>query len=686
MSRHAGFAAAATITEDAANAVIASYSRDALGLFFFPLPATVDIGSRTVTFGGVARMLPPVLELRANPDDLVRVHFAFESTLSASVEEQPWTLRRRVRLSGSADLGVISAVQGDRIALGIDTGEATFQPLAVDVLQGPPLPPPAQTALRSEALAAAATAFVRGLPPITISPPLLSSRLNFTQPLELPHLMDSDWFSIDLSASRIVVRTLEKALTVAVDFAGFTAGNEQELVDLTTVEGTGRVYTAPITSNFDPAVGPVLTTGQIEPKGGSVAVALNMGFVAAVVSQEVSWQVRDTPIVPRPPGEVALMSIDLRWSLFHKPLRGWEDALALEFQVLVKEGPWFGVDGAVYIQAYRPVAYEGLPVSEAWTLHVAKVDLDLPAWLPAALVGATVYLAAFVPVISPILGVALAGLLDGVVPSLLASVEGTAQQQLSQATGAAAFPEDWEAPLPGLSEPLWAGGIRYVSVAPDSIDVALDWWPRGDFEADPIGTITPRTWDVTDRAPIPLRLKLRSDFEAIAPDLMVSWTVRRADTNEVVASGNRTYDDPSGNGIAIPHHSAELYHVDTFVVRCRATLTLENQVGDVWSGQATVTMTDYLDRHRKYVQWGPHEVWFQHNGWQRRNRTSRIHRTAVSARCRSLPLLRPEVVYRYTDALPFPWTDLNQHRLPLCEYCFFGGPDKEEPLPEEDWF
>ena len=41
---------------------------------------------------------------------------------------------------------------------------------------------------------------------------------------------------------------------------------------------------------------------------------------------------------------------------------------------------------------------------------------------------------------------------------------------------------------------------------------------------------------------------------------------------------------------------------------------------------------------------------------------------------------------RYRDDLGFQWEDLARHRKVLCEYCFFGGPDKLVPYDRNDWF
>jgi hypothetical protein len=34
----------------------------------------------------------------------------------------------------------------------------------------------------------------------------------------------------------------------------------------------------------------------------------------------------------------------------------------------------------------------------------------------------------------------------------------------------------------------------------------------------------------------------------------------------------------------------------------------------------------------------------------------------------------------YLDQLPFAEQDLLQQRAQVCDYCFFGGPDKDVPL------
>jgi hypothetical protein len=171
----------------------------------------------------------------------------------------------------------------------------------------------------------------------------------------------------------------------------------------------------------------------------------------------------------------------------------------------------------------------------------------------------------------------------------------------------------------------------------------------------------------------------------------------------LILTATKAYDDPAGNAVLIPHHSPEFYFVDEFVVRCTVELAVGGQVGEIWSTVGSITIEDVMDRHHKYVEWGPHDVHFRNEGtgwnWWQHRRRSRIHRTAVSARCLMLNVIANEHMLAftdpdyefftdvtYTDVLPFPGEELTKQRKPLCDYCFFGGPDKNIPYPEEDWF
>ena len=707
MARHAGFGAVATVIEQTANDAIASYARG-LGPLFFPLPTTIPAGPITVTLNGIVQMLAPTIELHVNPSNAVTVHFAFRSVLSARYARLTMT-RRMVQWNGTVSVGLVTTIQDNRIVVGIDTTQVALQPMQVQVLQGPPLPPPVEAALESAALAAAATAFVQSRPPITVSPPMLASQISHTQPFNPPWMINPSWFTISLTASQIVVRTFEAAITVAVDFAGFTSGNANELVDLTAVKGSGSIYKHHFTQDYDPAYAPSLSKHP-EPTGGSIACCVSMNLITAIVNQQVSPQIRatggvndthiGTTISVSP--DISLMSVGAHYATFNKP--PVQDGIAIPFHVRVEEGPWFGVDGTLYLQVYKREA-DGTTefvyaFDNVWRLFIAKVDIDLPWWINIAVLGLTVSLSVGIPMIAPILGVTALALLVDVIPGMLATAQNLAQSGVQSAVNGVEFPAPWSAPLPGLETPAWSGSIKYVSLTPTAVDLAVTMSPSSDVDAEPLATITPSAWPASNKSPIQVTVKLRDDLETLSGNnMMVSWSVQRADTKQRVAEARKAYTDPNGNGVLVEHHTPELYFVDAFIVRCTVTVTLGNQTGEVWSGTHTLPISDTLDRHHKYVEWGPHVVHFKNEGtnneWWQHARRSRIHRTAVSARCKMLreaalvkqaKKLEQGEALMYKDTLPFAWSQLNANRKPLCEYCFFGGPDKTTPLPQDDWF
>jgi hypothetical protein len=81
----------------------------------------------------------------------------------------------------------------------------------------------------------------------------------------------------------------------------------------------------------------------------------------------------------------------------------------------------------------------------------------------------------------------------------------------------------------------------------------------------------------------------------------------------------------------------------------------------------------YPDRTRKLL------------GQQTLVRTSDIHRTDFAGRCRMVEpgafLFDAQASVEYLDALPFPLDQITANRARVCDYCFFGGPTRTEPLP-----
>ena len=119
MARHAGFAAVASINEETANKILATYFVQVQGPYFVPLPQTVPVGADTVTFAGIIQMDTPTIELHPDPNDLVTTHFSFRTIMKAQVNNNPmrqWTIQFNV----TAKTRLIAQVVNSRVVLGVN--------------------------------------------------------------------------------------------------------------------------------------------------------------------------------------------------------------------------------------------------------------------------------------------------------------------------------------------------------------------------------------------------------------------------------------------------------------------------------------------------------------------------------------------------------------------------------------
>ena len=711
MARHAGFAAVASVDEDTVNKILATYFRQVQGPYFLPMPTTLGAGASAVTFAGVVGLDPPTVELHANPANLITTHFVFRTTLKAQPAGgtmQTWTLQ----LSGTGTTVLVTQIVNNQVVLTLSAAQTTIAPLAVAVLAGPPLPPAVRNALQSAALAAMLTTFVRAVVPFIASPPLLTTQYSQAQKGDFKDSNFSvfEWFRVSVAATRVVARPLEKALAVGVDFFGLSNGDPNQLVDLTAVRGNGRVYYRTVYPATDPNAAPIVQSTSV-PAGSAIAVAFNMSVISQIVASQVSPKVAGTPIRK----DTVLNSLALGYSSFVKPLRGTEDGLQLHFNVTARG---ITANGYAYIQPMLQT-YDG-PTNflkpDSWSMFVALVDVDLPFWVEL-LIGIAEFVFALLSLIALMVTMfnlsihqLVADFTQSVVDALsqadAGNIGATAQGSLQGAANGISLPAPWSKPLSGTNFPRWDGMIHYCSVNAESLDVGVKTWINWDDAAEqPPAVIAPGAWSATDRRDIPLSLTLRSDLAKLAGNnLMLVWQVTRNDTGATVVTATNRYDASPRNGPAIPHHSEALYLVAGFTVRCTATITLGGQVGEIWSGKQVLTIDDNLDRSHSFVEWGPHTVFFpapdytiENPNYWTHTRRSRIHRTAVAARCRMLKLKAAAIAakekkgmgrtpLRYRDDLGFPWEDLVRHRKVLCEYCFFGGPDKIIPYDRNDWF
>ena len=222
-------------------------------------------------------------------------------------------------------------------------------------------------------------------------------------------------------------------------------------------------------------------------------------------------------------------------------------------------------------------------------------------------------------------------------------------------------------------------------------------------------TIKPQFWWATLDGPkviaveealvevIRYRIGLPPDALPDDPELRIRWTLRRTDTNDILSSPDTQAQASltfSFDGTIVP-----FLQVSQLSIEWRVYRTLGAGTEEIYSGQQYIDITDYVDRSHPYVRWD-HEVDLPIVrvepddsqtlvGREIILRHSAIHRTALPGRCRMLRrysltrLLHPDqpgYPLIYMDDLPFPLADIIHNRAQLCDYCFFGGPDKSVPL------
>lgn len=179
------------------------------------------------------------------------------------------------------------------------------------------------------------------------------------------------------------------------------------------------------------------------------------------------------------------------------------------------------------------------------------------------------------------------------------------------------------------------------------------------------------------------------------PSLMLRWRVWRGDTFAVVRDVEHGPGVDLWQPLKLRWSSFGTGHsgLDTFKIEARVFRNLDGEEDVVEVLTDTVKISDRLDRSHPYVRW-THPVWVRwvekSNGvpvdawWELIARNSQLHRTDVPGRCRFAASYARTAQLLYQDELGFDWDQLPLHRSEVCEYCFFGGPDKTTPLPKPD--
>lgn len=710
-ARHAGFAFVTCVREGLINNLIEAAFVNHPQHRAVHLPTPVQIGGRTVAIDGEATLQPPVVSLTGG-QVRVLVRCQVEATMSGATAQPQDIL---VELSTTVIVGLRVFIAGDRLQVGIDPGTVTIPNVTLRVLDGS-LPSAYGATLQSPAVAGAIQAAVRALPasmlamtvdgfPLTvhIAPRQMPCGASL---FELPVM-----FHAQFSISRVVPVVAEGVLVIGTDIAGITAGNPGALRSLFDDVRPVWVRTG----------GPEGTVGfdrkSFRGRGNAV-VSFNPDALAGLLAGPISTASHHAFV----DCHVALDGLGMSAATFSPNLQPQYRIDGLRLGVgaryyystardaqsrLIPAGDGTPVRVSIPFAVHRhtwdgPTAFLSEHRSDYWYLKVYEPDIDLPWWLSFGL--------ALLGIAVPVFGLPVVALLDGIIPGVLANVANQVQRN-AQAGISGAWREFDLAPvsrslnLPGL--PLTPGGISDTWYAMDGEGVDIytsvhlasqpDTRPDRNLSLTVSGTAVRdgAKWELSAHftSPIPIVVAIKPGVvDPKDPDVRVRWEVRNSDTKQVIL----TQDLPrrslvltniggptvSPMRIVIDRSDPAIAALPGFEIGVRVYRPLAGRTKEIGSAAISISIWDRLDRSHPFVWW---------TGWAvGSGKESVLHRTAIPGRCRMVERAPLRTKYLYLDELPFPVEEIAQHRdiatvekrhHKVCDYCFYGGPDKQVLLP-----
>ena len=400
LARNAGFAFAASFSEELVNGVLRAYHASFAPAFPFTLPSVLPIAGLNVNVSGGLVLLPPRVSLSANANNTVNAQLAFAGEVTFAGGPAPGTYE--VVLAVALDVGLIAQVtpSGNQqtVTAGIDLTAATVDAVTVSVYAGTPLDQVYMEGLSSQAVLSALTTAVRAVPAgLTQVTPS-----NFTIPEDIsvpynppawpPPADPRILFDFSYKVTNVVVRPINAAsgtagaLAIGIDIdAPKTQGDPSALIDFnSTVTPVGYAYipNADGTWTLDTVQDPT------QPHHSQFAAAINGDVVTSLLNVTVSPQLSARFVAEhvafRPPnldGTTLTYNQCLTFALeyYKSPLGAlamWGFSLALEL-VYYNE-----------VQRYPdgyPVATEDIDVGVTVTIHanigvnsVPKKRIPLP--------------------------------------------------------------------------------------------------------------------------------------------------------------------------------------------------------------------------------------------------------------------------------------------------------------------
>lgn len=700
--RHAGFAAVSCIGEDLVNSVIEAAFQNQSPLKF-RLPSPLIIGGSTVVLSGDVNILPPVVTFSRRIDNLVAVRgrFVSELRLEGATQEPVDVV---LELGCTVFVGLSVNVVNDRFQVGLDLSQASVTAIDVRVIDGPSLVSAYGASLRSGPVLATLTNALRTLPPALVRTTINGFPASVhVAPKQMPcgaSLFDlPEMFHAAFSISRVVPRVLDRQLALGVDIAGLTLGDPNGLDSLFGV-------VRPVWIRTSGPDGPVDFSLKTVRGSGNLAVSVNPEALVKLLEGTLS-QASHHAFVDC---HVALEGFSMSFGTFSPNLMP-------QFRI---EGPTFHVGaryydapgrdpmsrltpGGVSIHAdvHAPFAvhfqmFDGSTDfvtrrGEYWYIKVYDVGIDLPWWVTFGLV--------LIGVALPVFALPVVAVLDGILPALLGNVSNqvnrTAQSGISGAISEFGLsPRRQSVRLPSLPNTPATVTTNLFSMTGDGIEAYATYSlaTRDDSSPDRNIVVTANgvrvrdgagiSCGIVDARPVPCTVKLKDGIvDPLDMSVRVSWEVRRRDTGALVIQQDMPYSSrallifegaATPRRIVIDRTSPSLMPGDEFSVVVRVYRPLSGRVKEFGSSRFTVSVLDRFDRRHPYVHW---------KGWAAGvPKESAIHRTAVPGRCSMIMRAAYKAKFLYLDELPFPVSEINDHRKALCEYCFFGGPEKMVPL------
>lgn len=313
---------------------------------------------------------------------------------------------------------------------------------------------------------------------------------------------------------------------------------------------------------------------------------------------------------------------------------------------------------------------------EIWDIDI---DADLPWWV-YVLVTAGVF------ILFP-MGPAIIAAIVSAIDTIKANV---ANQIQSPETGASRVQR---VTLPGTTSPFVDFTVSQIKTSPGGFQTRA--WFRPVTIQNAAKVIGPTNVTVEELIGGAVSYTMTEDIWLWHPDnplVEVRWQVRRSDTNKVLASRWRDLSEPDALNFAIDLGADEHIGSSKYSINC-SVFQKGSPKELLASHTVQLTVEDRLDRTHPFVQWD-HQACvprvervqgiLRQTGWDYVERSSKIHKTKLPGRCRMAGQYSPQtwpISLHYSDSLPFPADQLSEHREMLCDYCFFGGPDKETPLP-----